>query len=125
VALACLQSVPLEKERSAALIDYIVPFLEFQTTLAYLKNPPTGYLLPGVDIMDGLQNIKQNLQSGYYLSQWDFEVDVHELINVLPYEGHLTWNLPLLGTFAFATEQSLISVSTDGLAIPQVYATGM
>lgn len=125
MALACLKSVPLDTDRSSALIDYIVPFMEFQTTLAYLKNPPIGYLVPGVDIMGGLQNIKENLGAGRYLSQWDFEVDVYELINVLPRDGHLNWPLPLISTFVVRTEQSLISVSTDGIAIPKVYLNGM
>lgn len=120
-AVACLQSVPLDAQKSSDLVDYIMPFMEFQTTLEYLANPPSGYLIPGVDIMGGLRNIKQNLQSGVYKTQWAFELDLHELINILPKEGHLSWPMPLLSVFSFSTTISLTSVSKDGVAIPEIY----
>ncbi|KAH7636100.1 hypothetical protein B0T09DRAFT_317777 [Sordaria sp. MPI-SDFR-AT-0083] len=49
VALACLESVPIDVEKDVALIDYLLPYAQFQSTLGYLKAPPKEYLLPGVD----------------------------------------------------------------------------
>ena len=125
-ALACLDAVPLDKARSSAFIDYLNPFLQFQSTLAYLKNPPAGYTLPGVDIIGGLDQIKNNIQSGSYISQWAFEKDVNALVNIMPKDFHLTLGLsvPLSHVFAFRTSLNLVSISTDGLQVPQVYVKG-
>jgi hypothetical protein len=122
-ALACLDAVPLDSVRSSAFIDYLNPFLQFQSTLAYLKNPPTGYTLPGVDIIGGLDQIKNKIQSGSYTSQWAFEKDVNALVNIMPKDFHLTLgqSVPLSQVFGFYTSLHLVSVSIDGLQVPQVY----
>lgn len=124
LALSCLQSVPLDNNRSSLFLDYIAPYLEFQSTLSYLKDPPTGYLLPGVDIFGGLSQIKRNLESGAYKNQWRFEVDLYTLVNILPHDFHLNLPMPLLNVFNFGTYISAVSISTDGLSTPQVYLKG-
>jgi hypothetical protein len=115
--------VPLDGTKSSAFIDYLNPFLQFQSTLAYLKNPPSGYTLPGVDIIGGLDEIKNHIQSGSYTSQWAFEKDVNALVNIMPKDFHLTLGLsvPLSHVFSFYTSLHLVSLSTDGLQVPQVY----
>jgi hypothetical protein len=120
-ALACLEAVPLDVAKSVAFIDYLRPFLQFQSSLAYLKNPPKGYTLPGVDIIGGLDQIKQNLQNSVYKSQWGFEKDVNALVNIMPKDFHVVLPLPLDGAFAFARGLHLVSISSDGLKIPQIY----
>jgi len=95
--------VPLDGARSSAFIDYLNPFLQFQSTLAYLKNPPTGYTLPGVDIIGGLDEIKKNIQKGSYTSQWAFEKDVNALVKIMPKDFHPTLgpSVPLSHVFFF------------------------
>ncbi|TGO32660.1 hypothetical protein BHYA_0298g00080 [Botrytis hyacinthi] len=51
IALECLQSVPLNFNRSISFIEFIEPYLQFQITLAYLKSPPQGWLFSGVDVL--------------------------------------------------------------------------
>jgi hypothetical protein len=115
--------VPLNRARSSAFIDYLNPFLQFQSTLAYLKNPPTGYTLPGVDIIGGLDEIKNSILAGNYASQWAFEKDVNALVNIMPKDFHLTLgpSLPLSNVFAFLTSLHLVSISTDGISVPRVF----
>lgn len=50
-ALACLKSVPLDKDGNALQLAGLKNFFRFQSTLAYLKDPPAGYLYPPVDLM--------------------------------------------------------------------------
>lgn len=120
--MACLESVPLDKKRSSAYIDYIEPYIQFQSTLAYLKNPPLGWTLPGVDVLGGLSEIQDNVNSGKYKSQWEFEVDLYMLVNVFPHDFHFNLPLPLISVFSFLQRGgSLVSVSKDGLSIPQLY----
>ena len=120
--MACLESVPLDAKRSSDFIDYIEPYIQFQSTLAYLKNPPLGWTLPGVDVLGGLSEIKDNINSGKYTSQYDFEVDLYMLVNVFPHDFHFNLPMPLLSVFSFLQRGgSLVSVSKDGLSLPQLY----
>ncbi|RDW71635.1 hypothetical protein BP6252_08198 [Coleophoma cylindrospora] len=121
-ALNCLKSVPLNVTLSSAFVDYIEPYYQFQSTLAYLKDPPTGYLLPGADILGGLAEIKTKVQRGVYESQWEFEVDLWALGNILAHDFHMNLPLPLINAFNFQTiEGPLISFSSDGLTVPEVF----
>ncbi|KAB8297035.1 hypothetical protein EYC80_002433 [Monilinia laxa] len=122
VALQCLESVPLDIQRSSDFVDFIEPYWQFQSTLAYLKNPPADYPLPGADMLGGLAEIKGNINSGYYASQWEFEKDLYALGNILPHDFHVNLPLPLMDVFFFSTLDSpLVSISSDGLAIPELY----
>jgi len=124
LALNCLESVPLDTDRSLAFIKYVSPFLEFQSTQAYLKDLPSGWTLDGVDIFGGLSQITQNLHTGAYTNQWGFEKDLFTLVNILPRDFHLNLPLPLITIFTFITQVSLASVSLDGNSIPQIYSAG-
>ncbi|KAL3303669.1 peptidase s41 family protein [Colletotrichum asianum] len=121
LAFACLRSVPVDVERDVALVKYLRPWLEFQSTVGILQNPPEGYLYPGVDIFGGLANITQILKAGGYQSQLDFASDLYRLINVKPRDGHLVFT-PVIGTlFSFETPAVFVSISEDGIANPKIY----
>jgi hypothetical protein len=115
----------LNVDRSVAYIEYIRPYLQFQSTVGYLKDPPKGYTLPGADVFGGLDQIKQNVQGGLYKNQWSFEKELWSLINILPHDFHFNLPLPLMRVFYFGTYKSLVSVSDDGLALPKVYLKSM
>lgn len=73
LAYQCLQSVPLKVEAAAEQLQGIKTLAQAQSTLAYLKNPPKGYLYPAVDFMGALDQVSQNLAQGKY------ENEVYEL----------------------------------------------
>ncbi|KAK1727655.1 uncharacterized protein BDZ83DRAFT_749945 [Colletotrichum acutatum] len=108
LAYQCLRSISVDVERDTALVHYLRPWLEYQSTVDILLDPPEEYLYPGVDIFGGLDNITQSLEDGGYESQFDFTVDLYRLINVKPRDGHLSWS-PVLGV--------LISFSTPALLL--------
>jgi hypothetical protein len=124
IALECLESVPLDTDRSIAFLEYIYPYLQFQSNQAYLKDLPSGWTLDGVDLFGGLSEIYQNLETGAYSNQWQFETDLYTLVNILPRDFHLNLPLPLLGIFTFGTDLTLVSVSLDGTSLPEVYSGG-
>lgn len=68
-AFACLSSVPFNDAVALRFIDYYNTTLQFQSTLSYLKTPPTGYQQPAVDLVAGLQGIKNNVTAGVYKNQ--------------------------------------------------------
>ena len=124
LALDCLNSVPLNTELSTAFLEYIYPYLQFQSNQAYLKDLPSGWTLDGVDLFGGISKIAQNLETGVYSNQWQFETDLYTLVNILPRDFHLNLPMPLLGIFYFGTDFSLVSVSLDGTSLPEVYSAG-
>jgi len=123
VAYACQLSAPFNQNLSIALIDYIVPYVDFQSSLAYLRKPPSTYLMPAVDILGGLQEIRQNASVGAYSSQYAFDAAVADLI-LQAHDGHFTYVPALLAAFEYHNDIPLISVSEDGVALPEVYIGG-
>lgn len=123
VAFACQLSAPFNQNLSVALIDYIVPYINFQSDLAYLKNPPSTYLMPAVDILGGLQDIRQNASAGTYTSQYAFDAAITDLV-AKAHSGHFVYTSGLVSAFEYQNDVALISVSEDGLALPEVYVAG-
>lgn len=82
VGYACLNSIPLDEERDSALLDYWEPYIVWQSTLEVLSNPPEGYLIPGVDILGGLSQIRAKLSSGGYSGQYEFITDFAYLVSL-------------------------------------------
>ncbi|KAM0283385.1 hypothetical protein ACHAQH_002508 [Verticillium albo-atrum] len=121
IAYECLRSIPVDTERDVALIEYLEPWLEFQSTVGILADPPEGYMYPGVDILGGLSNMTSMLENGDYDNQYDFIVDLFRLINVKPREGHLSYTPALISIIQFATPAVFISISEDGTSLPSIY----
>lgn len=119
-AFACLSSVPFNDAVALRFLDYYNTTMQFQSTLAYLKNPPPGYQQPAVDFLDGLLQIKNNVTSGIYKNQYQFEADVQHLV-YSAHDAHVQLNGGILSTFTFSSEWPLIAASIDGKSEPRVY----
>jgi len=72
----CLSRVPFNDAVATRFINYYNMTLQFQSTLAFLKNPPHGYQQPAVDVIKVLGDIQRNITSGVYKKQYSFEADV-------------------------------------------------
>lgn len=81
VAIACLRSVPVDRERDLRLISYLRPYLSFQSTIETLADPPDEYLLHGVDIWRGLDEIEARLKGLGYSSQYDVMMDLQSIVS--------------------------------------------
>lgn len=120
VAYDCLDSVPVDVERDIGLIEWLLPYISFQSTLGYLKKPPQGYLLPGVDLVGGLVAMREKLRKGDYKSQYEFVVDIQRLYAASA-DSHFNY-FPALGSaFIFRLNLNLTSLSSDGLELPKIY----
>ncbi|KAH7010325.1 hypothetical protein EDB80DRAFT_892328 [Ilyonectria destructans] len=121
LALKCLQSIKVDVATDIEFIDYLLPFMQFQSTLEYLARPPAEYLIPGVDLVEGLLGIKAKLLEGSYDSQYDF-IQEFKAVTTRVKDGHFGIFLPLAGAFTFARGGGgLVSVSDDGCNVPKVY----
>ncbi|KAF2130075.1 hypothetical protein P153DRAFT_315688 [Dothidotthia symphoricarpi CBS 119687] len=121
-AYACLTSVPFNDAVATRFIKYLNETLQFQSTLAYLKNPPTGYQQPAVDVLSELSKIQTDVTSRVYRNQYQFEIDVQHLL-YRAHDAHLYLSGGITSAFSFLAPYSITAASSDGLSLPKVYLT--
>lgn len=115
--------MPFNPAVASRFLKYWNETIQFQSTLAYLKDPPEGYQQPAVDVLQELTDIQQRIDSGFYKSQYAFEADFQLLAYALN-DGHVTLSAGILSSFSFASPYEVSSVSIDGKQPPKVYITG-
>lgn len=125
MAWDCINSVPLNATSAKLLIESIKPYIEWQSTLTVLANPPADYVekvQPAVDIMGGLDEIASNVDAGKYANEYAFGWALYTLIQSA-HDGHFTY-IPdsVGGIFQWGRNVPLVSVSEDGEQLPAVFA---
>jgi hypothetical protein len=98
-------------------------YVQFQSTLEFLKNPPEGYVSDAVDLMGGLDDIKTKVGKGEYSNEYDFETDI-SILMTKAHDGHLAFDgMASGGVFRWRRSGALalISASIDGKEVPKVY----
>jgi hypothetical protein len=124
LAYQCLSSVPLHVEEAKKLHRSLVPYLRWQTTLSYVRDPPVGYQMPAFDFWPAFDNIGAKLSNVAYSNEYEFGVDVLRTWNNA-HDGHFHYIMDVVAkVFSFGRSVSLVSVSPDGHALPQVYVHG-
>lgn len=99
---------------------------QFQSNLAFLKNPPKGYVNEPVDILGGIDEIWKKVNSSSYTNEFDFENDIAVLFTKA-HDGHLNFDgYAYNGVFRFRRSRqiTLISGSNDGKERPKIWAVG-
>ncbi|KAM0798969.1 hypothetical protein BDR22DRAFT_857304 [Usnea florida] len=119
-AYDCLNSVPFDPAVATNFIQYYNDTIQFHSTLAYLKNPPSSYQQPAVDIEAGLQRIQDEINNGTFPNQYSFEATLQNLV-YSAHDAHLQLQSGILDVFTFMSPYSLVSLSDDGVQIPKVY----
>ena len=119
IAWDCLNSVPLNATAAVPWLQSLYPYLAWQTTLSYLKDPPSGYLEPAVDVYGLLQAMIDNVDT--YANEYDFEFALYEIFQ-RTHDGHFRY-LPTLmsGVLTFGRPLAVASYSIDGVAAPKAY----
>ncbi|XP_014555933.1 hypothetical protein COCVIDRAFT_100919 [Bipolaris victoriae FI3] len=121
-AYLCLTSVPFNPAVATRFITYINDTVQFQSTLAYLREPPAGYQQPAVDILSGLIQIQNNITAEVYKNQYEFEVDVQHLLDSA-HDGHLYLRGGIMAAFSFLAPYSITAASPDDASLPKLYLT--
>lgn len=98
---------------------------ELTVDLSYLKDPPSGYQEPAVDIIAGFNEVAANISSGAYPNEYEFMANLWKVFNSA-HDGHFRF-LPdiLVKALLFRRNVDLVSVSTDGFEIPKIYTHSM
>ena len=123
LAYECLTSVPFNRTVATQFLQYFKDTLQFQSTLAYLKNPPPSYQQPAVDLLAGIDLIQRQIDTGVFHNEYSFEAAVQNLI-YQTHDGHLMLSAGALNVFTFRSAVPIVSVSADGFALPKVYSSG-
>ncbi|KAI1471239.1 uncharacterized protein F4812DRAFT_467403 [Daldinia caldariorum] len=121
-AYECLRSVPNRVQPAQQLIQSLKAFVEWQSTLAWLKDPPKSYGFPTVDVQGSLDKILDTATQGGYESEYDFQVAIVQTINAA-HDGHFFYTPDVFTAFTFENRlaQDIVSVSTDGISLPKLY----
>ncbi|OCL02172.1 hypothetical protein AOQ84DRAFT_424190 [Glonium stellatum] len=121
LAYECARSVPFVPKHALQLLSYAKQYWQFQTTLAYLKNPPPSYQQPRIDVMGVLDEISTKVTAGGYSNQYDFDYDIFQLV-AGTHEEHFNLNIGVLDFFQWFLNDTVVSASSDGKELPKVYA---
>jgi len=122
-AYDCLTSVPFNAAVATRFIKYYNDTIQFQSNLAYLKNPPTSYQQPSVDFAGGLAEIQQAIDNGKFANEYEFEVSLQTLIYAT-HDAHVNLIAGILNVFTFGSTYDIASVSLDGIQLPKTYLFG-
>ncbi|KAJ6256998.1 hypothetical protein Dda_7881 [Drechslerella dactyloides] len=119
----CLYSVPLDVEMTLEFIRGVTKYLQFQSTLKYLADPPAESLQDPVDIIGSLEQLADQVRSGQMAHHILFEEAVTKLLQRC-HESHLAvlWNSARL--ISFLGPFPLVSLSVDGISKPKAYVLG-
>ncbi|RJE21019.1 hypothetical protein PHISCL_06640 [Aspergillus sclerotialis] len=120
LAYDCLQSMPFYPQRGAEFITELKKYMQWQSTLDVLKDPPPGYQSAPVDLLAGLDEIQANTTNEQYKSQFEFDNALESLL-ASAHDRHLRITPCSHSVLGFKVNLPLISVSTDGLQLPKVY----
>ena len=121
-AYDCLTSVPFNPAIATRFINYYNDTVQFQTTLAYLKDPPASYQQPAVDLLAGLEQIQKDIDNGAFPNQYAFEATLQNLV-YSAHDAHFQLETGILAAFTFLSPYPLVALSEDGVQIPKVYTT--
>ena len=117
---ACMRDVPINKTLAVEQIKWMQHFVQFQSTLAYLKDPPPTYALPAIDIVGRLDEIAAKADAEQYHGEYEFEVDIADVFD-RACDGHLNYMPFLIEGISYFSNQQIVSISLDGQELPKVY----
>lgn len=117
----CLNSVPLAKQAALKFIDELEPYLEWQSSTAFLKNPPSDYFYPAYDLFGELARIRASIENDEYANEYAWQADLYVSVFGNAHDGHLVVYPDLLTKASeWARPWALVSISEDGSSLPVV-----
>ncbi|KAK3389421.1 peptidase S41 family protein [Podospora didyma] len=122
LALECLQTVPNKIEPAQRLVKSLKAFVQWQSSLAFLRDPPQSYGFPAVDIQSGLDSISAKAAAGGFANEFDFQLAIVQLITSA-HDGHFSFRPDVFKAFGFRNKfaTDIVSISVDGVQVPKLY----
>lgn len=105
-------------------MDSIRPYLNWQTTIQWLKDPPAEYaekIQPPYDFYAEFERIYSKACDNGYSNEYSFGNDLYKAFQHA-HDGHFViYPDSFTDIFTFGRTTPLVSVSLDGMSIPEVY----
>nr|POE48096.1 peptidase s41 family protein ustp [Quercus suber] len=124
LAYQCLNSIPFNSSAAVAFLDALRPYVDWQTTITYLKDPPAEYvekIQPPYDFYANYERIYENAINNAYSSEYEFGYEAYEAF-LFAHDGHFVLYPDSVNEiFSFGRPTPLVSVSVDGTSIPEVF----
>ncbi|KAK2051545.1 hypothetical protein LY76DRAFT_584757 [Colletotrichum caudatum] len=121
LAYDCINSVPLNKPEALKFVEELKPYLEWQSDLAFMKNPPADYFFPPHDVLSALDGIRQNLEADEYPNEYAWQHDVFVKVFGAAHDGHLYVNPDILtNALEWVRPFPIVSISEDGISAPVI-----
>ena len=119
-----MQSIPLNTTDAHEYLKYAQEYLVFISDLGWLKSPPASYQRPSIDVLSTLNELSGKIDSNAFSSQLDLDLALLNLtVNTRNFHNNVIFGV--LGMFTFTTNFSVVSLSTDGSALPQIFLYGI
>lgn len=107
------------------MLDAVDAMLDWQSTLNVLKSPPPGYLMDATNLNVELQELRGAVLAGHIVSEYALQETVFNIIHTA-HDGHLFLALDVMNVFGwYRPWADFVSLSSDGLDIPEIYVYGM
>lgn len=117
-AFNCLDSVPVDTQGNAKLIDELKRMWQFQSEIGWLKNPGSDWEYGPLDIEGELDKIKNGLSS--FKSEYAVQLAIQN-ITVRTGNFHFNYVPDILQVFRFRRQFNVASISSDGKSLPKLY----
>ncbi|OJD30635.1 peptidase s41 family protein [Diplodia corticola] len=125
LAYECINSVPINQTAALNLIKTARPYWEWQSTLAYLKDPPAEYaekIQDPIDVFAELDALEASVANGTITKEYEFGYTLYRIMQ-RTHDGHFVYVPDSVGgIFNFGRPIPLVSVSDDGASAPKPYA---
>lgn len=127
-AADCLKSVPVAAD-DFEMVEEMQMYLNWQSNLAFLNNPPKEYKGARIDIEDATNQIKKDLKDNKYKDEFTVMTDLQQTL-AKSGDFHLVFTPDITQIFTFrrgnvgrglADEFAIASVSSDGKSLPKLY----
>ncbi|KAF1969056.1 hypothetical protein BU23DRAFT_248765 [Bimuria novae-zelandiae CBS 107.79] len=121
----CIKNITVGSLRTydvSLMLQNMDMYLDFETTLDSLKNPLADWPYPPHDLRAELEKVKSKVKNNEYANEYEFEVELFEKVFAPAHSGHLIFYPDLLvNPWYWSRNVSLVSISTDGSALPEIY----
>ena len=64
------------------------------------------------------------MHAGAFQNEYEFESAIQEVVYAT-HDAHVTLSAGILSAFVFFSPLRIVSASTDGIALPKIYITGL
>ncbi|KAF7196077.1 Peptidase S41 family protein ustP [Pseudocercospora fuligena] len=128
LAYECITSVKFNQSAAVALLDSLRPYLEWQSTIQWVKDPPEEYakkVQEPYDFWSEFNRIYAKAKGksySTYANEHEFGFELYRAFQK-SHDGHFYILPDSVGyVFSFFRTTPLVSVSEDGDMVPQIYA---